>query len=65
MESISILSRHRWALPILAQLDATGGSRFVPLAKQLGLSRDALRQTLDTLIDVGLVMRTRPAPNTS
>ena len=52
-----ILSRHRWALPILAQLAATGGSRFVPLANQLGLSRDALRQTLDALIDAGLVMR--------
>jgi DNA-binding HxlR family transcriptional regulator len=52
-----ILSRHRWALPIVAQLAATGGSRFVPLANQLGLSRDALRQTLDALIDAGLVMR--------
>jgi DNA-binding HxlR family transcriptional regulator len=51
------LSRHRWALPILAQLAASGGSRFVPLANHLGLSRDALRQTLDALIDDGLVMR--------
>jgi DNA-binding HxlR family transcriptional regulator len=51
------LSRHRWALPIMAQLAATGGSRFVPLASHLGLSRDALRQTLDALIDAGLVMR--------
>jgi DNA-binding HxlR family transcriptional regulator len=52
-----ILSRHRWALPILAQLATTGGSRFVPLTNQLGLSRDALRQTLDALIEAGLVMR--------
>src|SRR5512133_1568691 len=52
-----ILSRHRWALPIVSQLAATGGSRFVPLANQLGLSRDALRQTLDALIEAGLVMR--------
>jgi DNA-binding HxlR family transcriptional regulator len=52
-----ILSRHRWALPIVAQLAATGGSRFVPLANHLGLSRDALRQTLDALIAAGLVMR--------
>jgi DNA-binding HxlR family transcriptional regulator len=29
----------------------------VPLANQLGLSRDALRQTLDALIASGLVMR--------
>jgi DNA-binding HxlR family transcriptional regulator len=57
LSSISTLSRHRWALPILAHLSATGGSRFVPLANQLGLSRDALRQTLDALIEVGFVMR--------
>jgi DNA-binding HxlR family transcriptional regulator len=41
----------------VVQLAATGGSRFVPLANQLGLSRDALRQTLDGLIAVGLVTR--------
>jgi DNA-binding HxlR family transcriptional regulator len=52
-----MLTRHRWALPILSQLATTGGSRFVPLANQLGLSRDALRHTLDALIESGLVMR--------
>ena len=57
MSSIASLSRHRWALPILVRLDATSGSRFVPLANGLGLSRDALRQTLDALIEAGLVMR--------
>jgi DNA-binding HxlR family transcriptional regulator len=57
MSSITALSRHRWALPILAYLHATAGSRFVPLAHELGLSRDALRQTLSALIEVGLVMR--------
>jgi DNA-binding HxlR family transcriptional regulator len=51
------MSRHRWALPILSELAETGGSRFVPLANKLGLSRDALRQTLDALIEVGLVIR--------
>ncbi len=57
MPSILTLSRHRWTLPILARLATTGGSRFVPLANHLGPSRDALRQTLDALIDAGLVMR--------
>jgi DNA-binding HxlR family transcriptional regulator len=57
LSSILTLSRHRWALPIVAQLAATGGSRFVPLANQLGLSRDALRQTLDALIAADLVQR--------
>ena len=55
MSSISALSRHRWALPILAHLSGTGGSRFVPLAAALGMSRDALRQTLDSLMALGLV----------
>ena len=50
------MTRYRWTLPILAQLARTGGSRFVPLTEALGLSRDALRQTLDELIDRGLVM---------
>ncbi|HEU5279231.1 MAG TPA: winged helix-turn-helix transcriptional regulator [Gaiellaceae bacterium] len=56
MSSIVALSRHRWALPILAQLAVARGSRFVPLANQLGLSRDALRQTLAALIEARLVM---------
>jgi DNA-binding HxlR family transcriptional regulator len=55
--SIEDLSHRRWALPILAQLADTSGSRFVPLAHHLGLSREALRQTLDALIEQGLVTR--------
>jgi DNA-binding HxlR family transcriptional regulator len=51
-----VLSRHRWTLPLLAQLARTGGSRFVPLIHQLGVSRDSLRQTLDALIEAGFVM---------
>jgi DNA-binding HxlR family transcriptional regulator len=57
LSSIATLSRHRWALPILAYLHDTSGSRFVPLVHELGLSRDALRQTLSALIDAELVMR--------
>jgi DNA-binding HxlR family transcriptional regulator len=52
-----MLSRHRWALPIMAQLHRSSGSRFVPLAHELGLSRDTLRQTLSALVEAGLVMR--------
>jgi DNA-binding HxlR family transcriptional regulator len=51
------MSQRRWALPILAELAGSGGSRFVPLANKLGLSRDTLRQTLDALIEAGLVIR--------
>jgi DNA-binding HxlR family transcriptional regulator len=57
LSSITTLSRHRWALPILVQLHRGSGSRFVPLAHELGLSRDALRQTLSALVESGLVMR--------
>jgi DNA-binding HxlR family transcriptional regulator len=57
LSSISALSTHRWTLPILAELAAAGGSRFVPLANRLGLSSDTLRRTLDVLIEAGLVMR--------
>lgn len=56
MSSISRLSRYRWTLPVLAELARTGGSRFVPLITALGLSRDTLRQTLDVLIELRLVM---------
>jgi DNA-binding HxlR family transcriptional regulator len=56
MQSILMLSRYRWTLPVIAELAARGGSRFVPLAHGLGLSRDTLRQTLDALIESGLVV---------
>ena len=51
------MSTYRWALPVVAQLSATGGSRFVPLANELGVSRDSLRQTLNALVQAGLVTR--------
>jgi DNA-binding HxlR family transcriptional regulator len=56
LSSITSLSRHRWSLAILAQLHGTSGRRFVPLANELGVSRDALRQTLAALIQQGLVL---------
>ena len=55
--SIADFFHHRWAVPIIAELHRRSGSRFVPLANDLGLSRESLRQTLAALIDAGLVMR--------
>ena len=55
--SIPGLLHHRWAVPALAELDRSGGSRFVPLVHALGASREGLRRTLDSLIGAGLVMR--------
>ncbi|MGH2451320.1 MAG: winged helix-turn-helix transcriptional regulator, partial [Candidatus Limnocylindria bacterium] len=55
--SISALFHHRWAAPVLAELDRSRGSRFVTLSNRLALSRESLRRTLTALIDAGLVMK--------
>jgi DNA-binding HxlR family transcriptional regulator len=57
MSSLVELFHYRWAVPILAELHRQRGSRFVTLARTLGLSRETLRQTLAALIDAGLVRR--------
>ena len=51
------LFHHRWAAPVLAELDRQRGSRFAALVGILGLSRESLRRTLDALIALGLVAR--------
>ena len=50
------LFHHRWNVPTLATLGASG-SRFITLQKSLGASRDALRASLDALTDAELVDR--------
>jgi DNA-binding HxlR family transcriptional regulator len=50
-----VLFHHRWSIPVLAQLHRSSGSRFVTLAKRLGVSRESLRQTLGALVEAGLV----------
>ena len=56
--SLPRLFHHRWAVPTLAALDATGGAaKFVTLRNQVGASRDSLRRTLRALIGAGLVRR--------
>ena len=57
MSSLVELVHYRWAVPILAELHRQRGSRFVTLARTLGLSRETLRQTLAALIGAGLVSR--------
>lgn len=52
-----LLTHHRWAIPVLAELRAAGGgTKFVTLANRLAVSRAGLRQTLDRLIELGWVM---------
>jgi DNA-binding HxlR family transcriptional regulator len=57
MSTIVALFHNRWSVPILAELHRQRGSRFVTLARTLGLSRESLRRTLAALIESGLVGR--------
>jgi DNA-binding HxlR family transcriptional regulator len=57
MIELIALCHHRWAAPVLAELERQKGSRFAALAGLLGLGRQSLRRTLDGLITLGLVAR--------
>jgi DNA-binding HxlR family transcriptional regulator len=57
MSTLVALFHNRWSVPILAELHRQRGSRFVTLARTLGMSRESLRRTLTALIDGGLVGR--------
>ncbi len=46
----------RWAVPILADLDGSGGCKFVTLAAHLDGSRAALKASLGLLETLGLVI---------
>lgn len=48
---------HRWAAPILAELERSRGTRFVFLARSLEIANESLRRTLEALIELGLVRR--------
>lgn len=54
---IVALFHHRWGVPILVELHRSSGSKFVTLANRLGISRDSLSNTLQTLIRHEWVMR--------
>ncbi len=57
MSTLVALFHNRWSVPILAELHRQRGSRFVTLARTLGMSRESLRRTLAALIESGLVGR--------
>ena len=48
---------HRWSAPVLAELLRQKGSRFAALVGTLGVGRESLRRTLDSLLELGLVAR--------
>ncbi len=51
------LFHHRWSAPVLAELLRQKGSRFAALSGTLGVGRESLRRTLDSLLELGLVAR--------
>ncbi len=51
------LFHHRWAVPVLAELHRSRGSRMVTLAHRTGAARESLRRALDDLAQRGLVER--------
>lgn len=51
------LGSHRWLIPLLADLAAHKGARFVELIHRLGLSRDSCARTLEAAQAIGWVRR--------
>ena len=51
------LTSHRWLVPLLADLAAHKGARFVELVNRLQLARDRLTRTLDAAAAIGWVQR--------
>lgn len=51
------LGSHRWLVPLLADLAAHNGARFVELIHRLGLSRDSCARTIEAARAIGWVQR--------
>lgn len=51
------LGTHRWLIPLLADLAAHKGARFVELIHRLGLVRDSCARTLEAAQAIGWVQR--------
>lgn len=50
------LFHRRWSVPLLEALDRSDGAKFVTLSNRLGCSQTAVRETLDHLIQLKLVV---------
>ena len=57
MKDLIAIFHHRWSAPVLAELLRQKGSRFAALVGTLGVGRESLRRTLDSLMELGLVAR--------
>jgi len=51
------LFHRRWAVPVLTELEASRGAKFITLANRLGVGRETLAATLDDLVAMGWVTR--------
>ena len=56
IDDLIALSQNRWMVPLLADLAAHKGARFVELLNRLGLSRDSLSRTLEAAKLSGYIM---------
>ena len=57
IKELIAIFHHRWSAPVLAELLRQRGSRFAALSGTLGVGRESLRRTLDSLLALGLVAR--------
>jgi DNA-binding HxlR family transcriptional regulator len=57
IEGLIAIFHHRWSAPVLAELLQRKGSRFAALSGTLGVGRESLRRTLESLVELGLVAR--------
>ena len=57
LENILTLSRRRWCLPVMAELERRKGAKFVTLCHRLEGNQAAVRQSLDHLMEIGWVER--------
>src|SRR5918911_3561105 len=57
IDELIALFHHRWSAPVLAEILRQRGSRFAALAGTLGVGRESLRRTLESLLELGLVAR--------
>jgi DNA-binding HxlR family transcriptional regulator len=56
LRDLAALGRNRWAGPLLADLAAHNGARFVELLNRLDLPRDSLARTLEAAKAAGWVV---------
>lgn len=53
---LNALSRHRWAVAVLAHMADRGGGRFAEMANRIGAPRDSLRRTIAALAAEGWIV---------